>query len=747
MTLPRRSSSIAAVVVACGTVAITLAFEAPDAMRASSPSAATAEPTPQTHASRRTGSAVASGVVTFADLIEQERRRPRRAPAPRRPVEAEEEEERRERGRDSSAPVNGTSPAFAFPTPLSTGPSPSPALTFGAVQSSHPVPPDSTGAVGPTQVLTVTNHGLQAHTKSGAFLGQVSTWTFWGMFNPAWPFDPRVIYDPVQQRFIVVALDYRSNAQGSYDGSIYIAVSHTGDLLGGWTVRKFLSCVTFTPCSASNATAIDFPMVGLSANFLAMNMQWGRTYVFSYPALRQTQGPVPVTVLDPPSPSFLDSFGAPVVSSSATESDLYFVKWDAPTANYRLNRLTGPPDAPSFTPGPLVMLPSHLKQEGCVPWQGGAPQVPEPGTGNVALVSYWPGNADAVFRDDHVWFTEARRVQATDCGGHAKVLWLKLHKSGTFADGGVIEDPTGRWFMYPTIAVNRFHDVLVGFTQALASEYFSAAFAFREGTDPPGTMRDARVYKAGEGHFNLAYSGGISRWGDYSRTVVDPSDDTTLWTIQEYARAPVGTGTASGRWGTWWAAVNPRAPQPPGAPQTLQATATGSSILLTWAAPSGGGAPTSYAVEAGSGPGLSNLASFPTGNTALSFAAGGVPDGTYYVRTRASNAIGVSPPSNEATLVVGCTGAPGPPAALTIVTNSGGSVALAWQASSGGATSYVIEAGSATGLANLVAIDLGNSNVSMSASGVGAGTYFVRVRGRNRCGTGPASNEVMLVVS
>jgi hypothetical protein len=301
--------------------------------------------------------------------------------------------------------------------------------------------------------------------------------------------------------------------------------------------------------------------------------------------------------------------------------------------------------------------------------------------------------------------------------------------------------------VFPTIAVNRFHDVLVGFTQAAASEYFSAAFAFRAGTDPPGTMRDARVYKPGEGHFNLAYSQGISRWGDYSHTVVDPGDDATLWTIQEYARAQVGTGGSSGRWGTWWAAVNPRAPQAPGAPQTLAASATGSSILLTWSAPTDGGAPTTYAIEAGTAPTSSNLANFPTGNTALSFAAGGVPDGTYYVRVRASNAVGVGPPSNEATLVVGCTSAPGAPAGLTIVTNGGGAVALAWQPSPGGPTSYIIEAGTESGLADLLALDLGTSNTGLAASGVGAGRYFIRVRGLNRCGTGPASNEITLVVS
>jgi hypothetical protein len=723
MAPPRHLSSLVALVSACGTLVITIA---------SGPAVPT----------------VTTGVVTFSDLITQDLERPPRVverPARSGSAKAEPwESPLVGNGRDAGI-LAGGAPVMSQSANSPTGPSPMPTLTFGAVQGSSTVPPDSTGAVGPTQVLTVTNHGLQAHTKAGAFIGAVSTWTFWGMFNPSFPFDPRVIYDPVQQRFIIVALDYRSNGQGTYDGSIYIAVSHTSNLLGGWTLRKYLSCVTAVPCSSSNAGALDFPMVGLSRNFLAIGVVGNLTYVFSYPALRQTQGQAPVTVFHAAGPGYLDRWGAPAVSSSATEGDLFFVKLDGATRNFRLNRLTGPPDAPSFAPGPLITVPSHLRQDGCVPYRG-VNQAPEPGTGNNVTIPATPVNSDAVFRDDYVWFTESKWVQAPDCGGHARVLWLQLHKSGTFADGGVIEDPTGKWFMYPTIAVNRFHDVLVGFTQTSASEYASAAYAFRAGTDPAGTMRDARVYKPGEGHFNLPYSAGVSRWGDYSHTVVDPGDDTTLWTIQEYARAQVGTGPGSGRWGTWWASVNPRAPQPPGAPRALQATATGSSVLLNWAAPIDGGAPASYSIEAGSGPGSANLANFPTRNTALSYGANGIPDGTYYVRVRASNSIGVGPPSNEATLVVGCASAPGAPAALTIVTNSGGTVTLSWQASTGGPTSYIIEAGTAPGLANIVAIDLGNAGLTMTANGVRAGTYYVRTRGRNRCGTGPASNEVVVIV-
>src|SRR5262249_48862284 len=131
-----------------------------------------------------------------------------------------------------------------------------------------------------------------------------------------------------------------------------------------------------------------------------------------------------------------------------------------------------------------------------------------------------------------------------------------------------------------------------------------------------------------------------------------------------------------------------------------------------------------------------------------SYSAGGVGDGTYYIRVRAANAAGVSPASNESTLIVGggvCAGAPGAPGGFT-ASASGSAVALRWNAATGNPTSYVVEAGSAPGWSNLANSDLGSTAASYVASGVGHGTYYVRLRARNGCGTGPASNEVVLVV-
>jgi hypothetical protein len=187
----------------------------------------------------------------------------------------------------------------------------------------------------------------------------------------------------------------------------------------------------------------------------------------------------------------------------------------------------------------------------------------------------------------------------------------------------------------------------------------------------------------------------------------------------------------------------------PGAPSSLAATSSGSSVTLSWSAPTSGDPVQSYFIEAGTASGLANLANVSTGNAATLFSASGVGNGTYYVRVRASNSAGISSPSNEAILIVGasgCTTAPGAPGNL-FASATNGTVTLTWTAASGTPTSYVIEAGSASGLSNLANSDLGGTPLTYRATNVGNGTYYIRLRAKNACGLGTASNEFRLVVS
>jgi len=182
----------------------------------------------------------------------------------------------------------------------------------------------------------------------------------------------------------------------------------------------------------------------------------------------------------------------------------------------------------------------------------------------------------------------------------------------------------------------------------------------------------------------------------------------------------------------------------PSAPLGLTSNVSGSTVSLGWQAPPG--AIATYIIEAGSAPGLSNLANFQTGNPATTFSTGGVGPGVYYVRVRAANADGASAPSNEVVLAVGA-GCPIPaaPTGLRLISAAGGTVVLQWDPSPLAFT-FVIEAGSAPGLVNLVNSDLGSNLPGLRATGVGAGSYFVRVRAKSPCGVSNPSNEILVTV-
>jgi hypothetical protein len=186
----------------------------------------------------------------------------------------------------------------------------------------------------------------------------------------------------------------------------------------------------------------------------------------------------------------------------------------------------------------------------------------------------------------------------------------------------------------------------------------------------------------------------------------------------------------------------------PDAPVGLAADVRDDVVTLTWEPSPSGPAPSAYIVEAA-----------PAGTSAFAevartemptFAATRVPAGTWEARVRAVTAGGSSVPSTTVSIAaVTCTTAPSVPLGLWTMTSVGLStrlVTLQWSApSTGSVESYIVEAGSSPGNA-----DLGSFVVPFPRSffevplppGIRA---FVRVLGQNACGTGAATADVALV--
>lgn len=164
---------------------------------------------------------------------------------------------------------------------------------------------------------------------------------------------------------------------------------------------------------------------------------------------------------------------------------------------------------------------------------------------------------------------------------------------------------------------------------------------------------------------------------------------------------------------------------------------------MTWGPPYSGGPVSQYIIEAGTASGLTNLGSLVTTGPVFTYEP--VPDGFYFLRVRARNAAGASPPSEEVMLVVG--GVPAPPRApeQPAATVSGSTVSLSWFAPPGAVTGYILEAGSASGLSNLATVSVGPAT-SISFTGIPPGTYYVRIRAVNALGRSVVSEEVVIVV-
>jgi hypothetical protein len=442
-------------------------------------------------------------------------------------------------------------------TRLLPAPSPFPSASFlgqadvpavGATKTESP--PDTNGAVGLDKLMVALNSNYVIQRKSdGAVLSTVSMDTFWGAVGAHHPFDPRVLYDPYSDRWLVSAADDPLLASSS----ILYGISDTGDPQGSWHLYAL-------DADATGATWADFPTLGFNRSTVAIGVNMfaaggmtyvrGRLIVLDYASLRAGRGGSPVDVSVP------GGFALqPVATYSPTEPMLYLVEHlESNSGTYRFWSLSGTT---------LTLVGGAPKVNPLGGWTSSGPGNVLPQEEGAGIDSGDSRVGNAVFRNGHVYY--AQTIGFPPGGGpgfvtHTGVQWVELDTSGAFVQGGRIEDPGalpwngGRSYAFASLAVNARNDVLVGFSEFESDDFVDAGYAFRSATDLPNTLREPITLKDGEGPYTKK-RGGRNRWGDYSSSQVDPSDDLSLWTLQEYARSPSGRGEGSGRWGTWWSRV------------------------------------------------------------------------------------------------------------------------------------------------------------------------------------------------
>ncbi len=423
---------------------------------------------------------------------------------------------------------------------------PSPAMTnnFAALgDNNSAIPPDTHGAVGPSHLMVTLNSQVRVQDRAGGVIGTVSLNDFWSSLDTPSAFDPKVLYDPYDERFMFTACaDSRSASS-----SLLVGVSQTSDPSGTWNLYRI-------DADGDDLLWIDYPSIGfnkdwiiIQANmFLVEDDTWSTSNIYVLnKADFYAGGTGEHTLIQR---SDIGGTQVPAVTYDDSVSTVYLLcnhnpNWEG-WGYLALYSITGNVGDETLT---TIGYPARNS-----PWQTGIDERPDfgPQLGSTAKVQTNDARIqNVIYRNGSLWTTHSAYLPA-GTPDRTVIQWWQINPATAgviqFARiDGSINTPT--WFYaFPSIAVNARNDVLIGYSRYASDQYVSGNYSFRYSFDPVNTLRDDTVLKAGEAPYYKTFGGDRNRWGDYNHTVVDPINDIDMWTIQEYAATPANN------WGTWW---------------------------------------------------------------------------------------------------------------------------------------------------------------------------------------------------
>ncbi len=420
--------------------------------------------------------------------------------------------------------------------------SPAPERTFlGLLDNNNSIPPDVMGTVGPNHVMTTLNTQVRVHDREGNELFTTTLGLFWkSMPDHTRTFDPKITYDPYNDRWIFVTPSHPDNALSK----LYLGVSETSDPMGNWNMY-------WLNTDETNITWFDFPTIGFNKNWIVVcgNQFGGDFYrtVFVYDKQAAYDG-----VEDLPYTRFVTTDGftlVPTFTYDTTLEQIYLIAADNGNddlgmGNIKKFVIQGPVDDPE-----LVYQGRIKVSDPWANWAGDAGNfLPQAGT-EAKINSVDTRMVNTVYRNGKIWAVHHIFLPADDPQRTA-VQWWVMDTTGTILERGRIEDPSNEYhFAFPSIAVNRYEDIMIGHGVFSDNQFASSGYSYKNHNDSPGTVRTYFQYKDGLAPYYKTYGGARNRWGDYSSTSLDPVDQSDFWVIHEYAELPANT------WSTWWAYV------------------------------------------------------------------------------------------------------------------------------------------------------------------------------------------------
>jgi hypothetical protein len=473
------------------------------------------------------------------------------------------------------------------------------------------VPPDSMGGVGPTQVVVASNGRIKVFDKNGV-LGplNVADDVFWVSVRNGDPVtDPRVRYDRLSGRWFLTIINIPTDISGNPQGPnrILIAVSSTSTITNASSFSFFAfqqdvpppAGVDLNGFADYDTLAVDRFAVYIGANIFSQDTS---TFVGSSAWVVNKADLLTGTLTVTAFRQLATGTGAGCTTpQGATNDDPgategYFVGVDGATSGRLvLRRVSTPGGTPSISGNLNLSVPTTRAPIGV--FARDVPTLPLDGLDDrlsVANVRRNKLTGTSSLCTAHNIEVDATGVAAA--GGRNGSRWYEvgsLTTTPTLLQAGTLFDSTAtnpRSYWIPSANMSGQGHMALGTTFASVNDYAGVAVAGRLAGDPPGSTAAPTIAEAGL----FAYDDLISsllglpsqRWGDYSQTVVDPNDDMTFWTFQEYSAVD-----DFGGWGV--RATQLRAPPPasPSAasPPTIAAGQAAVSVTVTGTSTSGSG--------------------------------------------------------------------------------------------------------------------------------------------------------------
>lgn len=436
-------------------------------------------------------------------------------------------------------------------------------------------PPDTMGAVGPSQFFLFVNGRLRTFSKTtGADDGVINVNPnvfFSGVMTPISPpvvlnftSDPQIRYDRLSGRWFVSIIDVPCTSAscatlGANRWLLAVSDANSTSAITPATVWTFF----FFQTDPTNFC--DYPSLGVDAQavYTGCNMFTGTAgfagtngYVVRKNSVLGA-GPIVVTSFanlgtvsspGPVAPRGVDNY-------DPVSNEGYFIGPDLQSlGTLMLRRVSDPGGTPMISPNISITVPTTSSS---IPIQ----HLGNTGGNNGRIDALDDRFYAAHIRNGRLWAAHNIRVDATGVASSGPesreaVRWYELNGIRSVDNGGVpvvIQSGTvfdsaptlakARTFSVPTIMVSGQGHAALGFTTAGTPFRIDSATCGRLASDPLGTTQSVTLLTASATAYNPPSDPGGPggrRWGDYSLTTLDPVDDMTIWTVQEYCN---GTNT------------------------------------------------------------------------------------------------------------------------------------------------------------------------------------------------------------